>query len=72
MNAYPYCQKYTSFEANVFVDITKYIEQKKNSILCYKNVPTKWAKDTEHLTAYRGAFIETQHAEIFKADTLIV
>ena len=42
MNAYPYCQKYKSFEANLFVDITKYKYKKLDAMSLYDNVPDEY------------------------------
>jgi len=71
MNAFPYCQKYTSFEANVFSDISDHVVNKTQAIECYKNVDPKWASKVEDMSRFRGSFINVEHAEVFKADTIL-
>jgi len=71
MNSFPYCQKYTSFEASVFVDISQQVKSKRKAIECYKNVETRWAEDIESMSRFRGSFIKVPHAEVFKADTIL-
>ena len=71
MNAFPYCQKYTSFEANVFSDISDHVVNKRQAIQCYKNVDPKWASKVEDMSRFRGSFINVEHAEVFKADTIL-
>jgi LmbE family N-acetylglucosaminyl deacetylase len=71
MNAFPYCQKYISFEANVFVDISQQVKAKRKAIEVYKNVNPRWADDVESMSKFRGSFINKQHAEVFKADTIL-
>ena len=71
MNAFPYCQKYTSFEANVFSDISDRVVNKTQAIECYKNVDPKWASKVEDMSRFRGSFINVEHAEVFKADTIL-
>ena len=68
MNAFPYCQKYKSFEANVFSDISMHYRQKRKAIECYKNVESRWVEDIESMSRFRGSFIKVPHAEVFKAD----
>jgi len=71
MNAFPYCQKYKSFEANVFSDISMHYRQKRKAIECYKNVEPRWVEDIESMSRFRGSFIKVPHAEVFKADTIL-
>ena len=71
MNAFPYCQKYKSFEANVFSDISMHYRQKRKAIECYKNVESRWVEDIESMSRFRGSFIKVPHAEVFKADTIL-
>ena len=71
MNAFPYCQKYKSFEANVFSDISMHYQQKRKAIECYKNVESRWVEDIESMSRFRGSFIKVPHAEVFKADTIL-
>ena len=71
MNAFPYCQKYTSFEANVFSDISDHVVNMRQAIQCYKNVDPKWASKVEDMSRFRGSFINVEHAEVFKADTIL-
>ena len=71
MNAFPYCQKYTSFEANIFSDITDFVDKKYKAIDCYKNVNPDWKDQIDAMSRFRGSFINKKHAEVFKADTLL-
>ena len=71
MNAFPYCQKYTTFEANVFSDISNHFINKRKAIECYKNVNSRWVDDVEAMSKFRGSFINVEHAEVFKADTIL-
>ena len=71
MNAFPYCQKYTTFEANVFSDISNHFMNKRKAIECYKNVNSRWVDDVEAMSKFRGSFINVEHAEVFKADTIL-
>ena len=71
INAFPYCQKYTSFEANIFSDITDFVDKKYKAIDCYKNVNPDWKDQIDAMSRFRGSFINKKHAEVFKADTLL-
>ena len=71
MNAFPYCQKYSTFESNVYSDISMHYQQKRKAIECYKNVNPRWAEDVESMSKFRGSFINVEHAEVFKADTVL-
>ncbi len=71
MNSFPYCQKYSTFEANVFSDISLYVDKKRKAIEVYKNVNPRWVNDVESMSRFRGSFINKQHAEVFKADTIL-
>ena len=71
MNAFPYCQKYTTFEANVFSDISNHFMNKRKAIECYKNVNSRWVDDVEAMSKFSGSFINVEHAEVFKADTIL-
>ena len=71
MNAYPYCQKYKSFEANLFVDITRYKFKKLDAISLYDNVPDEYFIGIDSMSRYRGSFVHVKHAEVFKVDTLL-
>lgn len=71
MNSYPYCHKYKSFENNVYVDISDYLDVKVDAIECYKNVPIQWADYTTYMSKLNGAFVGVQDAEVFKVDTLL-
>ncbi len=71
MNAYPYCQKYKSFEANLFVDITRYKYKKLDAISLYDNVPDEYYIGIDSMSRYRGSFVHVNHAEVFKVDTLL-
>ena len=71
MNAFPYCQKYSTFEANVYSDISSYIDKKREAVGVYKNINSRWNSDIEAMSKFRGTFINVEHAEVFKADTII-
>jgi len=71
MNAYPYCQKYKTFESNVYVNISKYKDQKKDAILTYTNIPNYYIKGVNSLSEFKGTFIGVEKAEVFKVDTLL-
>ena len=71
MNAFPYCQKYKSFEANLFVDITKYKYKKLDAMSLYDNVPDEYSIGIDSMSRYRGSFVHVKHAEVFKVDTLL-
>ena len=71
MNAYPYCQKHKSFEANLFVDITRYKYKKLDAISLYDNVPDEYFIGIDSMSRYRGSFVHVKHAEVFKVDTLL-
>ena len=73
MESYPYCNKYSSFDANVFVDTTNTQEDKENSILAFNGVfPHYWVHAVEAHDKYRGSFIKAKYAECFKLDTMIL
>ena len=73
MEAYPYCNKYNSFDSNVFVDTTNTQEDKENSILAFNDVfPQHWVYAVEAHDKYRGSFIKAKYAECFKLDTMIL
>ena len=64
MESYPYCNKYSSFDANVFVDTTNTQVDKENSILAFNGVfPHYWvhAVECSH-DKYRGSFIKAKYA----------
>ena len=71
MNAFPYCQKYSTFEANVYSDISSYVDKKREAVGVYKNINSSWNSDIEAMSKFRGTFINVEHAEVFKLDTLI-
>jgi LmbE family N-acetylglucosaminyl deacetylase len=73
MESYPYCNKYSSFDANVFVDTTNTQVDKENSILAFNGVfPHYWVHAVEAHDKYRGSFIKAKYAECFKLDTMIL
>jgi len=69
-DAFPYNQKYKSFETNVYVDISNNMESKVKAIREYKNVPSDYYLRIQAYNAYRGSFINKQYAECFKVDTI--
>lgn len=69
-DAFPYNQKYKSFETNVYVDISNSMESKVKAIKEYKNVPSDYYLRIQAYNAYRGGFINKQYAECFKVDTI--
>ena len=69
-DAFPYNQKYKSFETNVYVDISDSMESKVKAIREYKNVPSDYYLRVQAYNAYRGGFINKQYAECFKVDTI--
>ena len=71
MNAYPYCQKYKTFESNIYVNISKYKNQKKDAILTYTNIPDYYIEGVNSLSKFKGTFIGVERAEVFKVDTLL-
>ena len=61
---YPYCHKYKSFENNLYVDISKELDDKvRNPIMCYKNVPIQWTDYTTYMSKLNGAFVNVEDAE---------
>ena len=46
-------------------------KSKRKAIETYKNVNPRWADDIESMSRFRGSFINKQHAEVFKADTIL-
>ena len=73
MESYPYCNKYSNFDPNVFVDITDTQSFKEDSIFAFGDIfPSTWAKTVEAHDTYRGSFIKTKYAECFKLDTMIL
>ena len=73
MEAYPYCNKYSNFDPNVFVDISNTQRFKEDSILAFDDLfPSNWVKAVEAHDTYRGSFIKTKYAECFKLDTMIL
>ena len=55
----------------MFVDISQQVKAKRKAIEVYKNVNPRWADDVESMSKFRGSFINKQHAEVFKADTIL-
>jgi len=73
MESYPYCNKYSNFDANVFVDTTETQSFKEDSIFAFGDLfPSLWVKGAEAHDAYRGSFIKAKYAECFKLDTMIL
>lgn len=73
MESYPYCNKYSNFDPNVFVDTTDTQSYKEDSIFAFGDIfPSTWAKTVEAHDAYRGSFIKAKYAECFKLDTMIL
>ena len=73
MESYPYCNKYSNFDPNVFVDTTNTQSYKEDSIFAFGDIfPSTWAKTVEAHDAYRGSFIKAKYAECFKLDTMIL
>tara|TARA_S200002703_G_scaffold109235_1_gene94987 strand:+ start:190 stop:780 length:591 start_codon:yes stop_codon:yes gene_type:complete len=71
MMVYPYCQKYKTFESNVYVDVSKYHNQKKDAILAYKNLSKDYVKGVNLLSEYKGMYTGAEKVEVFKLDTLL-
>ena len=73
MESYPYCNKYSNFDPNDFVDTTDTQSYKEDSIFAFGDIfPSTWAKTVEAHDAYRGSFIKAKYAECFKLDTMIL
>ena len=67
MSSHPYHNKYSQFEPEIFVDISSYTDKKISSINIYKDfIGFSWYSGIIHHDAWRGSFIETASAEVFK------
>jgi len=73
MESYPYCNKYSNFGPNVFVDITDTQTYKEDSIFAFGDLfNVAWIKGVKGLDTYRGSFIKADYAECYKLDTMIL
>ena len=73
MESYPYCNKYSNFDPNVFVNITDTQTYKEDSIFAFGDLfNVAWIKGVKGLDTYRGSFIKADYAECFKLDTMIL
>ena len=73
MDTFPYNQKYTTFEANVWFDITVQMPAKLGAIEAFQDhIGKGWNERIKAYNFYRGSFIKTRFAEVFKLDTMIM
>lgn len=72
MDQFPYNQKYTSFEANLFVDISDFVATKQQAMCCYDSYVDNILSDNIlKYNSYRGSYIGKKFAETFHIGNMI-
>jgi LmbE family N-acetylglucosaminyl deacetylase len=72
MSAHPYSFKYKEFDAQVYVDISDYVDLKYQAIGEYKNLKPKWLTAVMAHDSWRGSYINTESAEVFHVGNIIL
>ena len=71
MSSHPYHLKYREFSPEIYIDISEFMNKKYDAMDSYRDaIGFHWRSGVIHHDAWRGSFIETPGAEVFKLGNL--
>lgn len=67
MSSYPYNLKYSEFDPNLYIPLSnKNCIDKRAAMACYQNLPSHWPQGVLNHDRWRGSWVESHQAEVFK------